>query len=109
LIGVLSNDAEKEVVQEFFQLFKTPWEFYNPDRPYDAVLCAREGTPPKKAKLLMVFGSETKSFDSRRNITPGAVHRNAMIEWNDLEIPVYGDLLTFESCGFPVIRVKGTA
>ena len=35
VIGVLSKDSEARAVQEFFQLFKTPWEFWAPGRPYD--------------------------------------------------------------------------
>jgi hypothetical protein len=30
MIGVISKDHEREAVREFFQLFKTPWEFCAP-------------------------------------------------------------------------------
>ena len=28
MIGVIADPAEADVVREFFELFKTPWEFY---------------------------------------------------------------------------------
>ena len=28
MIGVIAKEAHKAVVAEFFQLFKTPWEFW---------------------------------------------------------------------------------
>ena len=28
MIGVIANPADHDVVCEFFELFKTPWEFY---------------------------------------------------------------------------------
>ena len=28
MIGVIADPAEHNVVREFFELFKTPWEFY---------------------------------------------------------------------------------
>ena len=28
MIGVIADPAEHDVVREFFELFKTPWEFY---------------------------------------------------------------------------------
>ncbi len=40
MIGVIADSAEQEVVREFFELFKTPWEFYRRDRRYEVVLCA---------------------------------------------------------------------
>ena len=38
LIGVISKTNEEEAVQEFFELFKTPWEFYKENKTYDVVL-----------------------------------------------------------------------
>jgi len=39
VIGVVAKEAEHPVVREFFELFKTPWEFYDSNRDYDVVLC----------------------------------------------------------------------
>ena len=38
MIGVIANPSERPIVSEFFELFKTPWEFYQSDRHYDVLL-----------------------------------------------------------------------
>ena len=38
MLGVVADSAEQHVVQEFFELFKTPWEFYRADRQYEVLL-----------------------------------------------------------------------
>ena len=43
MIGVIADSAEHEVVREFFELFKTPWEFYRQGRRYEVLVCAGGG------------------------------------------------------------------
>ena len=52
LIGVIADSADHDVAREFFELFKTPWEFYRSDRHYDVVLSAGEGQPDPAAELV---------------------------------------------------------
>ena len=37
VIGVVAKSSDENVVREFFELFKTPWEFVQPGRSYDVV------------------------------------------------------------------------
>ena len=39
VIGVIANQSNEGAVREFFELFKTPWEFYRDGVRYDVVLC----------------------------------------------------------------------
>jgi hypothetical protein len=39
MIGVIADPSQNSVVCEFFELFKTPWEFHQSERKYDVVLC----------------------------------------------------------------------
>jgi len=57
MIGVLAKDNEREVVAEFFELFKTPWEFYRPDHAYDVVLCTNSKVPLVDAKVVIQYGA----------------------------------------------------
>ena len=43
MIGVIATSPDHAVIREFFELFKTPWEFYRHDRSYDVVLCVGDG------------------------------------------------------------------
>ena len=38
MIGVISKDGQKWAVEEFFELFKTPWEYYRDGRMYDVIV-----------------------------------------------------------------------
>ena len=40
MIGVVAHDAERAVIREFFELFKTPWEFCRPGIAYDVLICS---------------------------------------------------------------------
>ena len=54
-----SIPEDRKVVEEFFQLFKTPWEFYDPNRGRYEVLLVADGDIPKvDADLVVVYGSE---------------------------------------------------
>ena len=44
MIGVIANPSERSIVNEFFELFKTPWEFYRSDRHYDVLLCSGDAS-----------------------------------------------------------------
>lgn len=108
MIGVISKKSEEEIVREFFQLFKVPWEFYTSNRSYDVVLSTRNEIPALNAKLLLLYSSETGRFDSDKGITTGFHFRNLILECDDIEFPIYGNILTFEAVCEPLIRVRGT-
>jgi hypothetical protein len=58
VIGVVAKESEYPEVREFFELFKTPWEFYNSEHDYDVVLCACQKKIETSASLLIVYGAE---------------------------------------------------
>ncbi len=69
MIGVLADSSERPVVSEFFELFKTPWEFYQEGQDYDVLLCAGDAGFKKYGKLILIYASRklpwtaTKRFD----------------------------------------------
>ena len=66
MIGVIANLSDHAVVCEFFELFKTPWEFYRSDRQYEVLLCAGDlGVNERTANLVIVFASEKLPCDSQ--------------------------------------------
>jgi hypothetical protein len=88
LLGVISNDNEREVVGEFFELFKTPWEFYDPNQQYDVVICASNEVPDIKTKLLVILGAEKRGLDMEMKPVPASLGQNSIPIYNDSEIPV---------------------
>ena len=56
MIGVIANPSDEGIVREFFELFKTPWEFFRDAGQYDVVLCAGASRPAVlSARLLIVL------------------------------------------------------
>lgn len=95
MIGVVSKPGEIPVVQEFFQLFKTPWEFFRPGRSYDVVIATTAIVPEVDAKLLLIYRSEFTSSDADLGIDAGPKIRNATLNCNNTVVPSYGETLTF--------------
>jgi hypothetical protein len=108
LIGVISKENQREAVQEFFELFKTPWEFYIGDKTYDVVLTTCDIQFDVDSKLLIVYGSEKNSFDCRKNLNLMKVESVSNLQYRDLTLPIYGDLTSFQKSGRTIITTADT-
>ena len=40
MIGVMAPTAQRHVIREFFNLFKTPWEFHRVGTDYEVLICS---------------------------------------------------------------------
>jgi peptidoglycan/xylan/chitin deacetylase (PgdA/CDA1 family) len=96
VIGVIPKVDQSAVVEEFFELFKTPWEFYEQGRSYDVVVATVEDIPEVDTRLLLVYGCETKSIDARNGITVRSRHRGGSLDYQGIALPIYGDIASFE-------------
>ena len=108
MIGIISRNEERSIVGEFFELFKTPWEFYRHDRSYDVVLSTAESKNIPNARLLLMFGSEKKEVDDEKKIKYYASQESRIVECEERDLPIYGDFLTFHEPEDPLIRTKET-
>ncbi len=61
MISVLASKADEPVVREFFELFKTPWEFFRPNSRADVLLCTQNEIPANNAKLVLHYKSAAAS------------------------------------------------
>ena len=97
MIGVIAQAAERGVVEEFFQLFKTPWEFYREGRSYDVVVVTADEVPDVDAKLVLVYGAELKRRDPvATTLTALSEGRTVLIDYQGSRVPVYGAVRVFE-------------
>ena len=55
VIGVLLEKSEEPIVEEFFQLFKTPWMGYQPEHSFDVVMTDQQDLSGLDATLIIVF------------------------------------------------------
>jgi hypothetical protein len=95
LIGVIHKAGQTEAVQEFFELFKTPWEIYRPGQEYDVIIATVNEIPEVSAKLLLVYGAAATSVDACIGIAERGRRQGAILSHRDTLVPVYGGLLTF--------------
>ena len=70
MIGVIAKPGQRAALEEFFELFKTPWEFFQPDRTYDVVLATADDLLGVRARVLLIYGADTRSSDSARGLLP---------------------------------------
>jgi hypothetical protein len=108
MIGVLCADNEIRAVQEFFQLFKTPWEFYEPGQEYEVVLSTLEENPAVEARLVIIFSSKCAKFDEQNSLIMEEVHLHRVIHDDFADCPIYGDLSTIRGVGIPILFTKST-
>ena len=67
LIGVIADPSQHDVVREFFELFKIPWEFYKSGRSYDVVICAGDRQIDEEAGVVLLYAGITTQFDGQQN------------------------------------------
>jgi hypothetical protein len=109
MIGVIADPAEHNVVSEFFELFKTPWEFYRTDRHYDVLLCAGDGKCEEPAKLLLLYASRKTPFDEKQKIQTGRQQKHAcVLLYQGNRIPIYGGTISISEKGSPFLTVEGS-
>ncbi len=111
MIGVIARPDQASTVAEFFELFKTPWEFHQDGRRYDVVLATAPEIPRVDARLLIIFHAGATSADVRHGITPRPHTRRAAVTYRGVEVPIYGPLVTFArgEAGAAVAAASGFA
>src|SRR5947199_7684681 len=104
MIGVLANPSEERALREFFELFKTPWEFCQPGCPYEVVLCTTEDRlDAAAAKLLLMYSSRITAFDDEQHIQIRSQLQGAALSWAGDRLPIYGNSITFRHQGTSVL------
>jgi hypothetical protein len=101
VIGVICADSEKPAVREFFQLFKTPWTFWEPGGSCDVLIITGDAAVPESctARLVIAFGTT----EMRDDTPPGSIARSraheGMLAVDDLRLPLYTGALTLALTG----------
>ena len=95
MIGVLCPPAQRSVVREFFELFKTPWEFWVPGHTYGAVIVGIDEVPEVEAPIVLVYGSGPRSVDERYGLTANSTRHGMVIDDQGARLPVHRRCLAF--------------
>jgi hypothetical protein len=109
VIGVVSKDAEVDAVREFFQLFKTPWEFHREQGTYDVVIVTSKDVPTNlNTSLLLIYNSRITTFDNNEGISIEPAGKAAWLNWELSAFPIYGEAAVLRGIGRPAVCRRGT-
>jgi hypothetical protein len=89
MIGVIVRAEQARVAEEFFELFKTPWEFYRPGQRYEVVLDTVGRGTVSGATLRFVYGSRTTAWDEIHGIAPAAHDVAVLVAEGGERLPIY--------------------
>jgi len=99
MIGVLCNEIERDAVREFFELFKTPWEFYNSSTNYEVVLSTCKETPKINSRLVIIYSSDATQFDTPRGFSLSGCSSGVVLGEDEFNLVIYGPLSSLEGEG----------
>lgn len=110
MIGVAAHPADLDVIQEFFELFKTPWEPAVAGRRYRVLLSTVGDIAGLDAELVLLYSSAEQETDRENGVVVEHRAGPAQIEWEGTRFPIYTRLASFS--GRPaggVLRCGGAA
>lgn len=110
MIGVICADSEKPAVREFFELFKTPWMFWDSSEGCDVLVVTSTGALPESftGRLVVAFGATEMRDDASLGIAPRSRTDDAVLEAGDLELPLYAGALTLTADATVLGRSAGS-
>ncbi len=95
MIGVIARENQKAVVEEFFELFKTPWEHCRDDGTHEVIVVSDPASPVPSAKLAIVYGAEETILDRQYGNKVHSMPDGGEIEWEGGGVPLYGPSAMF--------------
>ena len=109
MIGVAANAANLETIEEFFELFKTPWEPAVPSREYQVVLDAGGRTDNLQAELVLVYGSGEEAIDRLAGVPVERVSGAVDLAWGETTLPIYGGVALLQRTPGMLVSGQKTA
>jgi hypothetical protein len=108
VIGVAVHPSERAIVAEFFELYKTPWEFYRSGYHYDAVLCTSDDFRFDGQQLVVIFSGVATPFDTTFNTQVKSQAGGFLVSDEGKRIPIYGSLATFPDRPISLLKEEKT-
>ena len=107
MIGVVAHETARAVIREFFELFKTPWEFCRPGIAYDVLLCSGSEFIDNSAQLVVVYGSGHNAIDTEAGIERTAHRQSTVVSYQSDRFPIHGSYATLAGPGKAVLQTEG--
>jgi len=107
MIAVIVRNHQKRVVEEFFELFKVPWEFYQAGKAYEVIIATDSKSAGEiLAKLKIIFSPEATSCDINEGRQIISRSGPVVLHHDRYEFPIYGGFGTFDVGGESCITSK---
>ena len=89
------------IVEEFFQLFKTPWEFLRQGKAYDVIISDEEDATLRSAKLVIILEGKKCPAEREESAYGTAVD---LLETKNSSFPAYCDVICVKGGETIVLR-----
>jgi hypothetical protein len=109
MIGIFCTNGESETAREFFELFKTPWEFSVPGRYYEVAISSLFEIPAARADLTIIFSSTPTMLDTLGGTSVDTASSDHLLIQDGTRLPIYGKLARLRGPGQPLIRGQADA
>jgi peptidoglycan/xylan/chitin deacetylase (PgdA/CDA1 family) len=96
MIGVDAKFSDQEVVREFFELFKTDWEFERSGVDYEVVIRSdADFIENSNARLIIIYGAHPGHKETPLRNIPSFSRNNRILLFKEDHLPIYGPCLSF--------------
>ena len=97
MIGVVANRNDQWAVEEFFELFKTPWEWAVKGRRYSVVLSTAGFADELETQLVLAYASTGHPPGNEATVPFDTIVGPVIVAWQDFTFPIYGPTSIFRS------------
>jgi hypothetical protein len=102
VIGIALRYYDAAIVAEFFQLFKTPWEYVRPGGIYEVIMTDADPAEIPEARLVIVFSGNQAVPDR-----PAGIGKPVLVRSEAVEFPIYSGVRRVLG-GLELLTVKNT-
>src|SRR4030095_1742521 len=102
MIGVATSPEYREAASEFFELFKTAWEFYRNAEEYDAIICCGVNPPDVRANLVIVYSADKLNFDRQHQLHLRRLNSGDAASYRGWFLPIYSGFASIENGHDPI-------
>jgi len=109
MIGVMCREGQEPFVEEFFELFKTPWEFCVTGKAYDVIVLTSVASTIPDARLVIACGQQIQPWDAHQVTAWATAPPAPLLQYRDGVFPVYRGIATFASSSQPLVTLSDSA
>lgn len=98
MIGVIAPGSDPRVVSEFFELFKTPWERFQPGHRYDVLLCVGDVEfDCSSANLIVHYANGPLAIDAVEKQCPNLHNETQIVVMGNRSLVLFREHVAFST------------